>query len=206
MKKFILAILCLFLSSTCWAAEPVQLSRLGAAVVGAGGSGAGTPCNAANDYIGNKTVEAATNAIGADYIFCYRSAAVCAGTTSCTLKAGYAYSTGNNGSIASLCAYSDLGTAGSPDVSDLKLSCTSVDDVTNNWATGNMDTATAVTNGTNYWVCIAPKTANWSGVHVASGGLKYKACSGCADSPPATLDGTWSDGTSTGSLYITVGP
>ncbi len=57
MKKLILAILCLFLSSTLWAAEPVQLSRL--ITVGAGVS-AGASCQA-NPFAENTTTDNAAS-------------------------------------------------------------------------------------------------------------------------------------------------
>lgn len=204
MKKLIFLLLILSLplivsAQTC--EDCPKEARLGLAIVGGSNPPAST-CNVATNEIGARDIGSDDTNIYADVMVCNLASADCSGT----LATGYLYSIANNGSLARVCIYSDDGDS-LPGVEDLKLSCTTnlLDDAITTWLSSSMDTATSVTLGTNYWICFASKTANWLPRYGSGGSYQTHACSGCADSPPATLTGTWSNvGSYYTSMYVTI--
>lgn len=162
-----------------------------------------TVCTSSNE-IGSATQYDDDLVLPKDTIRCLRVQSDCAVDGATTV--GKLYSKASSGSYAKVCVYSDLGTAGTPDVSDLKLACTSELNDATGWVSANMDATETISPSTYYWVCALLKTADWTTKYTTSGGtVKYKACVGCTDSPPANLDGSWSSDTILWSMHVTLG-
>lgn len=188
MKKLIPIVLLLLLI----ASPAYPFSSAIQAVVGAGGVAAPASCGA---YIGNGTLTA-TRAIPSGYIHCMLATS----GADCTASVMRIYSTSDDGSTATLCAYSTAGSTANPGTngsSNLKLQCTAANaiaDTTTAWVEANLGATLALTNGANYWLCVFAKTANFSSKEATTASWFYKSCAGCVDTPPADLTGTFTEG------------
>jgi len=203
-KKLIaIAVLLILTPCSCWAW--MSATR----VIGANVPGVAA-CNVTDNEVGDRSVEASSSTNAVDYVYCglYQSDCSATGKT----KTGYIYSTSNNNATGRICVYSDLGTAGAADSSDLLLSCSwSMGDPSGAaWAKADMvdmDTAVSIAPTTNYWVCLFTKTAAWNIKRTtASGTMSYRACVGCLNETPSNLSGSWSTTTQKTSAYVTLGP
>ncbi len=171
--KLILAILCFFLSSTLWAAEPVQFARVGPVEVGAGVSAAGGSAT-----IGNTTVGGSS---GVDYdtgkIECYGPFAV---SNNGTVNTIYLYSS-NSSATLDIAVGLYVDSSGSPGA--LLGTETRFTDA-GTWAAGwkNFAVSYSVSNGSSYWIC---RNISEAGVYTryydASGGNRKYNWSTYAD-------------------------
>lgn len=107
-----------------------------------------------------------------------------------TLETGYILHNSTNLDRTKICVYLDDGDS-LPDTGDTLVGCsasiesTAVEEVSGAFSGGS------ISQGSSYWIVIAPDTTDWAGAYDAGGS---KICNEeYYSSPPATMQGTWSD-------------
>jgi len=181
------------------------------------------PCFANQIIIGKKKAAAScsvsTNEVGdrTDYTSCggtchynvTATAVYCIGyTADCTGTLSYAYARhyGTGSDEGKVCVYSK-NSAAPPDSSDLLIGCGTISSSSAELAQSASEVGGSVTATAEYWVCIAGGTNDFDIIRTDSGSstVYYISAGFNYASPPANLDGSWSNTASRDySMYVTI--
>jgi hypothetical protein len=186
MKRIILILL--FLLCNPW--NPPADAWMNVTTVGGGvaASGCTGTCK-----VGDTTTYSTAVSLGVEYMYCMRYAGAGTGNLS------YAHIShdGTSSENAKVCVYSSSDTT--PQNGDAKIGCSGAIAANSDaWYQSAGKLGGAVTDGTNYWVCIISDTTNWSQHRNNTTGSKtwyWYNGTGIYASPPATLTppSSWSN-------------
>lgn len=169
-----------------------------------------TECSTSTDYLGYNSYDSNDSALSEDTRYVQLFTPTCtSGCSSGTFKTAVVRHSDTSSANLKICLYSDNGTAGTPDILDLKLECATVNSSIVEWADANSDFSTAVTCGTNYWILIVTDATAWRhDKDTTTGTVYYENVSGGYTTMPDNLaaDSSWSSVTRTFSAYVEIGP
>lgn len=176
-----------------------------------------TPCLANQIIIGKKKAAAScsvdTNEVGyraegssnttptAERFYCNLFTPDCSGK----LYTAYLYHYSTGAANAKVCVYEDDGDS-NPDSGDDLVICSGAiaSGSSAGWKSAALATNPAVSTGTSYWVCFIPDATGWGYIYTT--GLEAKTLDSSYSSPPATMDGSWSNISNRRiSMYVTIG-
>lgn len=187
MKKIILIIAILFISSSCLAASVTN------AVRGVVGQGAAAACAESANEINSRrdTVDATAYSLGAGLSLCFQATADCSGS----LGTAYLYHDSNTKvPEAKVCVYTEGDADAVADADDVGVnsgaatcSASIATGATGGWKTGAFSTGT-VTTGQTYWLCVfVSSTDAWDTFRAGTGTIYYTTLGDLYSTPPANL-------------------
>jgi hypothetical protein len=197
MKKILLITLLLLIATPLFGQSTVIVAKKKAAAT----------CSVDTNEVGDRTDY--TSCGGTCHYNVTSTAVYCIGyTADCTGTLSYAYARhyGTNADEGKVCVYSK-NSAAPPDSSDLLIGCGTISSSSAELAQSASEVGGSVTATAEYWVCITGGTSDFDIIRTDSGSSTvYYISSGFNyGSPPANLDGSWSNTASRDySMYVTI--
>jgi hypothetical protein len=193
MRKILYILLLLFIATPLFGQSTVIVAKKKAAAT----------CSVDTNEVGRRDEDESTAAGTNAYMYCTLFTPDCSGK----LYTAYLRHAATDTENAKLCVYLDDGDS-APDAGDSVVVCSGAisSGGSSGWKNAAMATNPSVSTANNYWVCIVNGDSTaWNMYYTASGSRRSRECTGCYDSPPSNLDGTWGNSTATTDAYVTIG-